>query len=44
VLVTDGAPMECDADVGAVAAIAAEGAGGTPSVRTFVVGVGLGLA
>jgi hypothetical protein len=40
VLATDGLPSECDPqDIAQVAAIAADGLAGSPSVRTFVIGV-----
>jgi hypothetical protein len=40
VLVTDGDPTGCNPDISAIAALAASGANATPSVRTFVIGVG----
>jgi len=40
VLVTDGLPTECTPlDIPAIAALAADGAAGTPAVPTFVIGV-----
>jgi hypothetical protein len=40
VLVTDGLPTECTpVDIPGIAAVAAAGAGGTPAVPTFVIGV-----
>jgi hypothetical protein len=39
VLVTDGFPSECNADIHAVAAIASNALAGKPSVKTFVIGV-----
>jgi len=40
VLATDGLPTECfPQDIGAIANLAAMGAGGTPSILTFVIGV-----
>jgi hypothetical protein len=43
-LATDGEPGECDAGVPEVQAIAAAGVAGTPSIRTFVIGVGPSLS
>jgi hypothetical protein len=40
VLATDGEPSECDVDLQHIQAIAAAGAGGSPKVLTFVIGVG----
>lgn len=40
VLATDGEPWECSIDLQDINAIAAAGAGGTPKVLTFVIGVG----
>ena len=40
IFATDGAPTECDTDVQNIYAIAAAGLAGTPSVRTYVIGVG----
>jgi hypothetical protein len=37
---TDGDPSECDLDLGNIDALAAAGVMGTPSIRTFVLGVG----
>jgi hypothetical protein len=42
-LATDGDPTECESDINAVAAIAAAGLNGSPSIRTFVIGVGSSL-
>ncbi|MFO0746685.1 MAG: hypothetical protein U1F43_13590 [Myxococcota bacterium] len=42
-LVTDGDPGECDLSIENIAAIAAEGVGRSPSIRTFVVGIGSSL-
>jgi hypothetical protein len=39
VLVTDGLPSECNTDMNAVAAIASGALAGSPSVKTFVIGV-----
>jgi Mg-chelatase subunit ChlD len=39
VMATDGLPTECNADINAVSAIAGAGVSGTPSVKTFVIGV-----
>lgn len=45
VLATDGEPTECDPqDIPSIAAIAAAGVNGSPSVPTFVIGVGSSLA
>jgi hypothetical protein len=43
VLATDGEPSGCDNNIGNIATIALKGATGTPSVNTFVVGVGPSL-
>jgi hypothetical protein len=40
VLATDGDPTECDVDLDHIDAIAASGLSASPSVRTFVIGVG----
>jgi hypothetical protein len=40
VLATDGEPTECDVDLQHIQAVAAAGAGGSPKVLTFVIGVG----
>jgi hypothetical protein len=40
VLATDGDPTECDTDLDHINAIAAGGLSASPSVRTFVIGVG----
>jgi von Willebrand factor type A domain-containing protein len=42
-LATDGDPTDCDPDINNIAAIAAAGLAGTPSIRTFVIGVGASL-
>ncbi len=42
-LVTDGEPAECNSTVAGVAAAAAGGLNGTPSIQTFVVGLGFSL-
>ncbi len=39
-LATDGDPSECDVDLTNIDAIAAAGFAGTPSIKTFVIGVG----
>lgn len=39
VLATDGFPTECDTDMNNVAAIAAAALAGTPSIKTYVIGV-----
>jgi hypothetical protein len=39
VLATDGLPTECDTNIGNVAKIAKTAAAGTPSIKTFVIGV-----
>lgn len=39
VLATDGLPTECDTNMANVAAIAAAALAGTPSIKTFVIGV-----
>jgi hypothetical protein len=43
VFATDGDPTECDTDLTSIDAIAAAGKAGTPSVLTFVIGVGSSL-
>jgi hypothetical protein len=43
VLASDGIPEGCNSDLNNVTAIAAAGLGGTPSVKTFVIGVGTQL-
>jgi hypothetical protein len=43
VFATDGDPTECDTSLPDINAIAAAGLAGTPSVRTFVIGVGASL-
>jgi hypothetical protein len=40
IFATDGAPTLCDGDLARIDAVAAAGLNGTPSVRTFVIGVG----
>jgi hypothetical protein len=40
---TDGEPSECDQDLNDINAIAAAGFGATPSIQTFVIGVGPAL-
>lgn len=40
VLATDGSPNDCNSSVQGVAQIAAQGANATPSVQTFVIGMG----
>ena len=40
VLATDGAPNDCNSNVGNVAEVAAAGFGRNPSIQTYVVGVG----
>jgi hypothetical protein len=40
VLATDGDPTTCDTDLGRIGAMAAAGVSASPSVRTFVIGVG----
>jgi len=44
VLATDGEPSGCDEDLGHIDAIAAAALAGTPSVLTFVIGVGSSLS
>jgi len=39
VLATDGLPTECDTDMGNISAIAAAALAGTPSIKTYVIGV-----
>lgn len=39
VLVTDGLPTQCNADIDAIAAVAKVGADAKPPIRTFVIGV-----
>jgi hypothetical protein len=41
--VTDGDPTECNTDFNAIYAIAAAGVNGTPSIQTYVIGVGPSL-
>lgn len=43
VLATDGDPTDCDTDLNNIQAIAANGVAGTPSILTFVIGVGSSL-
>jgi len=43
VFATDGDPGECDTDLNHIDQIAAAGFNGTPSIRTFVIGVGSSL-
>jgi hypothetical protein len=43
VLATDGDPTECDTNLGNINAIAANAFNGTPSIMTFVIGVGSSL-
>jgi hypothetical protein len=43
VLATDGDPTECDIDLTNIDAIAATGLSGTPSIKTYVIGVGTSL-
>jgi hypothetical protein len=43
VLATDGEPSGCDNDIAHIAAIAGKAQGGTPSIDTFVIGVGSSL-
>ena len=40
-LVTDGEPTECNSTLPSVTQVAAEGFGGTPSIQTYVLGLGL---
>ncbi|HMI86019.1 MAG TPA: vWA domain-containing protein [Polyangiaceae bacterium] len=42
-LVTDGEPTECNSTVPSVTQVAAEGFSGTPSIPTYVLGLGLSL-
>ena len=42
-LATDGDPSECDIDLDNLNAVAAAGYAGTPSIKTFVIGVGPSL-
>jgi hypothetical protein len=44
ILATDGQPTTCDTDVDNIAAIAQAGVSGTPSILTFVIGVGSSLS
>lgn len=45
VLASDGEPQECSpTDIASIAAIAASGLSGTPSIKTFVIGVGSSVA
>ena len=39
ILATDGLPTECDTNIANIKAIAAAGLAGTPSVKTYVIGV-----
>lgn len=43
VFATDGDPSDCDTDLNHINAIAAAGYQGTPSIRTYVIGVGSSL-
>lgn len=43
VFATDGEPSDCDTDLANINAIAAGGLNGTPSVKTYVIGVGSSL-
>ena len=43
VLATDGDPTSCNTDLNFINSIAAAGAGGTPQILTFVIGVGSSL-
>jgi hypothetical protein len=43
VLATDGLPEDCDTDPANIQRIAATAFGGTPSIRTFIIGVGAAL-
>lgn len=43
IFATDGEPSDCDTDVANIYALAAAGFAGTPSVRTYVIGVGTQL-
>jgi hypothetical protein len=43
VFATDGEPSGCNEDLGAINALAAAGANGTPKILTFVIGVGANL-
>jgi CubicO group peptidase (beta-lactamase class C family) len=42
-LVTDGEPNECNSTLQSVTQVAADGFGGTPSIPTYVLGLGLSL-
>jgi hypothetical protein len=42
-LTTDGEPTECDSTVAGVSQVAAEGLSGSPSIPTYVLGMGLSL-
>jgi hypothetical protein len=42
-LVTDGEPTECNSTIPSVTQVAAEGFGGSPSIPTYVLGLGLSL-
>jgi hypothetical protein len=44
VLVTDGAPRNCNSTVSGTSAVAASAASGTPPIKTYVLGVGPNLA
>ena len=39
-LATDGAPNICNSNIAAVSAVAADGYNGSPSIQTFVIGIG----
>lgn len=43
IFATDGDPSDCDTDLNNINAIAAAGLNGTPSVKTYVIGVGQSL-
>ena len=42
-LVTDGLPADCNSTVEGVVDVIAEGLSGSPSIQTFVIGIGIGL-
>ena len=44
VLVTDGQPRQCDSSITSTAAVATQASAGSPSVKTYVLGVGPSLA
>jgi hypothetical protein len=44
VLATDGDPTSCNSDLGYINGVAAAGLAGSPSIRTFVIGVGGSVA